>query len=149
MTRLGINRWIVIIAVSFFVGRMVWALEITPESIFGKELKANITHEGSAAHAEKSTVKSHHNEEFSALIEEGMKNENALGSALQKEVGLSHMKEEVRHATENRHIVAEPPPPAQVASPGKKLTRAKSPKIPSYTDLSQARIAEEVDAAEK
>ncbi len=124
MKRFGFNYTIVLLALSFFVGRIALA-------------------EGGFIKTER--------EDFGKMIQDGVQNEKMLRQELRREVGLAYLDEEVKAPSKaNRKAVLLKGPTDQVAVPssGAAITSVKKVKLPSYTELSQERVSLEFDSVE-
>jgi hypothetical protein len=118
MNRLRLNYTLVLIAISFFFGRMAFA----------------------------ETVKTHR-EDFSQLIEDGVKNEQQLQKALQKSVGTDRVNaNDVK--TKERRMVMVRLHNDNVVVPSSPAPRAKKARPLNYNDLTQKRISQEVESLE-
>lgn len=124
MKRMGLNYTIVLVALSFFVGRIALA-----DGGFIKTQR----------------------EDFGQMIKEGVESEKLLRDELRKQVGLSYLDEEVKSPSNaNKKAILLKGPSDQVAVPsvGAAITQVKKVKLPSYSDLSQERVSQEIESFE-
>lgn len=122
MKKMGFNYTIVLLALSFFVGRMAFA-----EGGFIKTQR----------------------EDFGQLIKDGVESEKQLREELHKNAGMSYLDEEAKTPKKERRAVALKAAPENIVAPtSTNFSNIKRAKMPSYTDLSQERISQEFESAE-
>lgn len=121
MKRIGLNYTLVLIAVSFFVGRVAIAGS-TPGFVKTQR------------------------EDFGQMIKDGVESEKQLREELRKQVGLSYLDEEAKAPNANKKAILLKGPTEQIAVPSSgAITTVKRVKLPTYSELSQERVSQEVE----